>query len=106
VRLFVAVAFVGLAACSSKAKLAAQGGECLQATDCQDGLVCVPQKNAPSVCSNDLSGVQSTEEAGAPAARDATVRDAPSDAPARDTGQPADADQPDTGGEATDAATE
>jgi len=44
-------------ACSSQ-ELAGLGGSCNLATDCQDGLACVPQANGTRVCSNDLSGVQ------------------------------------------------
>jgi hypothetical protein len=55
-----AVGFCLLAsfACSSKATAGGQGASCNVVSDCQDGLVCVPQKNGSSICSSDLSGVQ------------------------------------------------
>ena len=49
------------AACSTSQNLASSGQACLTATDCQPGLVCVPQGSGQSVCSDDLSGVQKTE---------------------------------------------
>ena len=91
-------------ACSTKAKLIAQGGDCLQATDCEDGLVCVPQDDGRRICSNDLSGVQTIEEAAAPRPRDGGPRDGRADAPPGDADQ-GDVDQSDTGG-GTDAATD
>jgi hypothetical protein len=55
-------------ACSTQAPLVAQGGQCTLATDCQDGLICAPQKKGsnacPCVCTNDLSGVQQLPPAG------------------------------------------
>ena len=46
-------------ACSSPAALVGQGGACEVATDCQNGLICIPEKNdAGSVCSNNLNSVQ------------------------------------------------
>jgi hypothetical protein len=88
---------LALFGCSTKAKLLGQGGECLQATDCVDGLVCVPQNDGHRICSNDLSGVQSTEDAGAPAPIDSGPSDARPDAPVADANPP-DVEQPDTGG--------
>jgi hypothetical protein len=83
-----------LIACGSQ-KLGAQGATCLQATDCQEGLVCVPQPKGANVCSSDLSTIQLTEDATAPAmdagakrdagTADAAVDDAPgADAPGAD----------------------
>ena len=92
------------AACSTKAKLIAQGGECFQATDCVDGLVCVPQKDGRRICDNDLTPVQSTEDAAAPAVADAGPRDASRDGTSDAPLPPADADT-DTGA-AVDAAAE
>jgi hypothetical protein len=86
---------VVLNACSTKAKLLAQGGDCLQATDCEDGLVCVPQKDGRRICDKDLSGVQLTEDATPP--RDAAPQDGPVDGPVADGPPPNDA-EPDTGG--------
>lgn len=49
-------------ACSTSQALAAAGQACLNATDCQPGLVCLPSGNGSDrVCSNDLSGIQKTE---------------------------------------------
>jgi hypothetical protein len=88
-----------LAAACSKGKLSGEGGECFQAVDCEDGLICVPQGNVGDqcnpevvnrVCSRDLSGVQTTTcgpnvggggDAASDAPRDQVVPDAP-----RDTG--------------------
>jgi hypothetical protein len=86
------VALIGflLIGCASKAKLVAQGGDCLQATDCVDGLVCVPQKSGGRICDNDLSGVQATEDATAPAV-DAGRRDGSAEGGRGDAGG-ADAD--------------
>jgi hypothetical protein len=99
-----------VSACSSKAQLAGQGGECNVATDCQPGLVCEPQKSGSSLCSNNLGSIQQlppTPDSGAPqAASDASADDAgsgPSDdagspttkdtgAPPADTGAPPSAD--------------
>jgi hypothetical protein len=66
-----------LAACSTSAKLVGNGGECFQAVDCEQGLVCAPQKNGSRICTGDLTGVQSTLPAGGDAAADATVDGAP-----------------------------
>ncbi len=50
------------AACSSSQSLAAAGQACLNATDCQPGLVCVPDGTGTErACSDDLSGIQKTE---------------------------------------------
>jgi hypothetical protein len=57
--------------CSNPAALLGQGGQCLQTTDCQDGLFCVPQKNGTKTCSSNLAAIVSTEEAGAMATKDA-----------------------------------
>jgi hypothetical protein len=98
VRLVAPVAIIAaLSACSTKAKLISEGGDCLQATDCADGLVCVPQNDGRRICSNDLSGVQTIEEAAAPPPRDAGPRDGRADAPPADADQ-RDVDQSDTGG--------
>jgi hypothetical protein len=56
------LATLPLAACSTSQSLAAAGQACLNATDCQAGLVCLPSGNGTDrVCSDDLSGVQRTE---------------------------------------------
>jgi hypothetical protein len=61
--------------CSNPAALLGKGGQCLQTTDCQDGLFCVPQKNGTKTCSNNLAAIVSTEEAGAMATKDAAAGD-------------------------------
>jgi hypothetical protein len=99
IALGAAAAATLLAACGTKAKLVAQGGDCLQATDCADGLVCVPQDNGKRICSNDLSSVQTTEDAQAPPAKDAGAKDGTADAPA-----PQDSGQADTAAPPQDAA--
>lgn len=73
-----AVAGLGLLACSSSPKLVGAGGECFQATDCEPGLICAPQKKGPRVCSSDLTGVQSTE----PGPGNDAATDGAADAPA------------------------
>jgi hypothetical protein len=93
------------AACASKAKLVAQGGECLQATDCADGLVCVPQKDGSRICDNDLSGVQKTEDASPPPAKDGGPKDGATDGAVTDAPPPP-ADAPDDTGGGTDSATD
>jgi hypothetical protein len=45
-----------LVACGS-ANLAGNGADCFVTTDCQEGLVCVPQKNNTSKCSSDLTNI-------------------------------------------------
>jgi hypothetical protein len=80
-----------LAACSTSAKLVGNGGECFQAVDCEQGLVCAPQKNGKRICTGDLTGVQSTLPAGGDAAADGTVDGAPlPDAPVNPDAPPQD----------------
>ncbi|CAN5726537.1 hypothetical protein BH09MYX1_BH09MYX1_28760 [soil metagenome] len=97
-------------ACSSGALVPA-GGECLQATDCDNGLVCVPQ-GGKRICSSDITGIVNLPpEAGADATvsdatLDAIIYDAPIDTtPPKDTGgpdvnPPVDSGPPDTGADA------
>ena len=54
--------------CSSPAALQGQGGPCQQPSDCSPGLDCVPQANGTRICTNDLSSIVHTEEAGVEAA--------------------------------------
>lgn len=64
------------AACSSSQSLLAAGQACLNATDCQPGLVCVPTGNGSErACSDDLSGVQTTETTDSGAAREGGARE-------------------------------
>jgi hypothetical protein len=72
-------------ACSSTPKLVAAGGDCFQATDCQEGLVCAPDMTmgGKRTCTSDLTGLQKLPmmpgvDAGpARDAGDAGVSDAP-----------------------------
>ena len=79
------------AACAPKNSASAKGQECFAASDCEPGLVCVPQRSGARICSDDLSQVtgQPPAEAGRADAGDATTdgpaADAPADAP-QDTG--------------------
>jgi hypothetical protein len=93
---------VASAGCSSPQALLGQGGQCLQTTDCEQGLVCVPPpkgSTAARTCSMDLTTTVSTEEAG-PGGDAAAVRDgaaqageggAVRDGGASDAGSPGDA---------------
>ena len=80
-------------ACNNSSQEVGQGGSCFQATDCLAGLICAPQKNGARICTNDLSSIQTTEEAGGRPtdAGDATTdrsNDGPADSPGPDTNQP------------------
>jgi hypothetical protein len=81
-RVFLSVTFatagVVAFACSTKAPLVAAGGDCQLATDCDDGLICVPQKansnGCPCYCTGDAGSVQQlppAADAGKVAAQDA-----------------------------------
>jgi hypothetical protein len=93
------MALVG-ASCSSAQTLEGQGGQCLQTTDCQLGLACVPQKNGTRICSNDLTPIQMVPMNG----MDAAAPDAmpASDANAVDSTTPADTSPPVDTGSAVD----
>ena len=67
-------------ACSSAATPAGEGADCFQATDCADGLICLPAScnNGRSICSSDLTCVQTQIDAGSP---DATVANPDGGAP-------------------------
>jgi hypothetical protein len=81
-------------ACSTSQTLAAAGDACLNATDCQPGLVCLPSGNGSDrVCSDDLSGVQKTESTDAGAA----------DARAAEAGPKSEAGSKDSGGATQDS---
>jgi hypothetical protein len=64
-------------ACSTPENLQGNGGQCTQTTDCQPNLFCVPQKVGPGICTNNLSTIVSTEEAGATIGDGAPKGDAP-----------------------------
>jgi hypothetical protein len=81
---FVSLAAAAMA-CSSKSSLVGSGGVCQVATDCADGLICVPQKDGSSVCSADLTGVQQLPpkaDAGNAAVADSGPAPTPDAAPA------------------------
>jgi hypothetical protein len=86
-------------ACSDKAALSGPGEECFAATDCQAGLVCVPQRTGSRLCSNDLTQVEGRPppEAGADAgeAGDGPTEGGVMDGPVQDTSMP-DTSKPDT----------
>jgi hypothetical protein len=54
-------------ACPGRGVLLGEGQDCLQVTDCELGLACVPVKDGRRVCSRDLSGVTKPYDAGAAA---------------------------------------
>ncbi len=88
---------VPFAACNPDTARVGAGGECFVATDCEQGLVCVPQQNGSRVCSNDLSRISGRPppEAGprdAVADADDAAQDAPEDAPIQETGTDTGAD--------------
>ena len=59
-----ALAAAGLgSACSGSAKLVGAGGACELASDCEEGLVCIPDPTAATgrTCSSDLTSIQKTE---------------------------------------------
>ncbi|HEY3817080.1 MAG TPA: hypothetical protein VGL81_07915 [Polyangiaceae bacterium] len=72
--LVVLGAMVAGEACGQAAAPAASGGSCQLTSDCQEGYVCITQPDGSRQCSNDLTSIQLTEEAGAEAA--ATPMDA------------------------------
>ncbi len=97
-RVMAVVALVPLAlalliplACGNETSLSGAGEECFAATDCQAGLVCVPQKDGARFCSSDLTMVagRPPPEAGAAAdseaGGDGPTEGSPTDAPAQDT---------------------
>jgi hypothetical protein len=101
---FVLLAVAAIAAaCASSASKVGAGAECFLASDCEDGLVCVPQANGGRVCSSDISRVAGSPpaeggagDANAADATDAPADGPPADAPVQDTGAdtgPADAGQ-------------
>jgi hypothetical protein len=85
---FVTAALAGLPpACSSPADLRGEGGSCSQATDCQEGLVCVPQPDGTRKCSSDLTPIQSTEDASVASKDGAATDGAAKDGAAKDGAQ-------------------
>lgn len=87
-----------LFACATPPAASGPGEECFQATDCQSGLICVPQPSGARVCSNDLTKVagRPPPEAGAAdAGGDGPREGAPAEGPKQDTSMP-DTSMPDT----------
>lgn len=95
---------VVLFGCSASPKLVGQGGECAVSTDCDLGLVCVPQKSG-RICTNDVSSIAKatpapSSDAAADGSADGDLDGAASDAVAApDVAQP----QPDSSMPAPDA---
>ncbi|MBS2015798.1 MAG: hypothetical protein JST00_23120 [Deltaproteobacteria bacterium] len=91
--LLTATGALAFLACDADTTRVGAGAECFLATDCEPGLVCVPQQNGSRICSSDLSRV-----AGRP----------PPEAGPRDAGEAGDAEEdatpPEDGG--TDAPTD
>jgi hypothetical protein len=81
-------------ACASKPSPSGPGEDCFAASDCQPGLVCVPQKSGAFVCSSDL-----TQVAGRPPPEAGVADSEAGDAPASDAPiiPPPDAQPQDTG---------
>jgi hypothetical protein len=95
----IVLGFVAFA-CAARSSLSGAGGECFAATDCADGLVCVPQRDGSRLCSDDLSQVtgRPPPEGGAGAAEaggDGPREANPADGPVQDTSMP-DTSMPDT----------
>ena len=86
-------------ACAAKTSLSGPGEECFAATDCADGLVCVPQRGGARLCSDDLSQVTGRPPpeggAAAEAGGDGPKEANPGDGPGQDTSMP-DTSMPDT----------
>lgn len=96
--LATALCFAPFAACKGSAALVQKGGECLLASDCAPGLVCVAQRNGPRVCTDDLSSVggRPPPDGGGPAEGGDADPDAPPVVPP-DSGDPDTTPPPDTG---------
>lgn len=88
-----------VAACATKPAAAGAGDECFEATDCQAGLICVPQPSGARICSNDLTKVtgRPPPEAGAAdTGRDGPNEGSVKDGPGQDTSTMPDTSIPDT----------
>jgi hypothetical protein len=97
--LLALIAFPALLAlaCTASSSAVGPGQECFAASECEPGLVCVPQRNGGSVCSNDLSQVTGRPPMEPPAPDAGEGGDAPADgpeldAPPQDTGTDTGAD--------------
>jgi hypothetical protein len=88
----LAVPTLVAAACAPKNSASGAGQECFVATDCEPGLVCVPQRGGARLCSADLSQVTGRPPGGPPmadggdAATDGPVADGPEQETGADTG--------------------
>ncbi|MEA2750726.1 MAG: hypothetical protein QOI41_4869 [Myxococcales bacterium] len=82
-------------ACAAQTSLSGPGQECFAATDCQDGLVCVPQRGGARLCSDDLSQVTGRPPPEAGAAAEAGG-DGPNEANPTDSPVQQDTSMPDT----------
>lgn len=93
----VVLAGLVLVACSQSPNPIGEGGACAITTDCDKGLVCVPQRNGSRICTSDLSSIDNPPTMPSDAARDGDGArdgdpDGPQDGPTSDATQ-----QPDTG---------
>jgi hypothetical protein len=89
-------------ACGQAETPASSGGTCQQTTDCQEGYVCITQPDGTRQCSNDLTSIQLSEEAGMEAGATPMEAAAPqgdSAAPPAEAGSPT----PETGTPAPEA---
>jgi hypothetical protein len=103
--LVVLGAMAGSEACGQAETPEGSGGTCQLTSDCQEGYVCITQQDGTRQCSNDLSSIQQSEEAGVEAAAmpmmDGGTPQGDGAAPAADSGTPPPQDSssppPDTG---------
>ena len=91
--LVFAVAIGAGEACGQPDNPATQGGTCALTSDCQEGYVCIKQPDGTRQCTNDLSSIQTTEDAGGGvdsgmAASDSTAPQGDSSAPTQESGAP------------------
>ena len=78
-------------ACAPETSPVGPGGECFVASDCEPGLVCVPQRGGARQCSSDLSqvvGRPPPEGGAADTGGDGPADGPPADASGQDTGAP------------------
>lgn len=83
-------------ACASRPSLSGPGEECFAATDCADGLVCVPQRGGARLCSDDLSQVTGRPPPEGGAAMNEAGGDGPREANPTDGQGGQDTSMPDT----------
>ncbi|MGD0529731.1 MAG: hypothetical protein ABSE49_31635 [Polyangiaceae bacterium] len=90
--LVVLGAMAAAEACGQAETPQGAGGTCQLTSDCQEGYVCITQQDGTRQCSNDLSSIQQSEEAGAEAAAtpmmDGAAPQGDGAAPASDGGTP------------------